>query len=172
MSHPLDMNGKKSKTDIDPSTPAPPDANATRDAMSRALGAAFLNHQVEQLEKSVNNWREREKGRGGKKSGALVNSSTPKAKGTNAPRAGVDESGTEKRRSYDISTRDVHVDKKDAFQKPKSGNKTADIIVVDASVLVHALYQVKQWCKEDREEIIIIPLEGSSCQIHLACTRS
>jgi hypothetical protein len=38
--------------------------------------------------------------------------------------------------------------------------KDADIVVVDASVLVHALYQVKKWCKEGRQEKIIVPLEG------------
>jgi hypothetical protein len=136
--------------------------------MSRALGAAFLNHQVEQLEKSVNSWREREKGRGWKKTGALVSPNTPKHKGNNAAR---DESSIEKRRRSDeIKTRDGF-EKKDTFQKPNSGNKTADIIVVDASVLVHALYQVKQWCREDREEIIIVPLEGSSYRIYLANTR-
>lgn len=38
--------------------------------------------------------------------------------------------------------------------------KDGDVIVVDASVLVHALYQVRKWCREGREEIIIVPLEG------------
>lgn len=38
--------------------------------------------------------------------------------------------------------------------------KDADVIVVDASVLVHALYQVKKWCRDGREEILIVPLEG------------
>lgn len=38
--------------------------------------------------------------------------------------------------------------------------KDADVVVVDASVLVHALYQVKKWCRDGREEVIIIPLEG------------
>jgi hypothetical protein len=40
------------------------------------------------------------------------------------------------------------------------GDKDADIIVVDASVLVHALYQVKKWSRDGRKEIIIVPLEG------------
>lgn len=42
------------------------------------------------------------------------------------------------------------------------GGKDADIVVVDASVLVHALYKVKQWCRDGREEIIIVPLEGAT----------
>lgn len=41
--------------------------------------------------------------------------------------------------------------------------KDADVVVVDASVLVHALYQVKKWCKDGRQEKIIVPLEGQ-CQ--------
>jgi hypothetical protein len=40
------------------------------------------------------------------------------------------------------------------------GEKDADVIVVDASVLVHAIYQVKKWCRDGREEVIIVPLEG------------
>jgi hypothetical protein len=40
------------------------------------------------------------------------------------------------------------------------GDKDADIVVIDASVLVHALYQVKKWCRDGRKEILIVPLEG------------
>jgi len=53
-------------------------------------------------------------------------------------------------------------------QKPRKsseesrGDKDADIVVVDASVLVHALHQVKKWCRDGRDEIIIVPLEGKS----------
>ncbi|KAF9505961.1 hypothetical protein BS47DRAFT_480255 [Hydnum rufescens UP504] len=36
----------------------------------------------------------------------------------------------------------------------------ADVIVLDASVLVHALGQMKRWCKIERKEIIIVPLEA------------
>ena len=39
--------------------------------------------------------------------------------------------------------------------------KDADVIVVDASVLVHAIGQVKKWCKDGRKEIVIVPLEGA-----------
>lgn len=38
--------------------------------------------------------------------------------------------------------------------------KDADVVVVDASVLVHALGRVKKWCREGRGEVIIVPLEG------------
>ena len=39
-------------------------------------------------------------------------------------------------------------------------DKDADVVVVDASVLVHALHQVKRWCRDGREEVVIVPLEG------------
>ncbi|KAG2113505.1 uncharacterized protein F5147DRAFT_770721 [Suillus discolor] len=51
-------------------------------------------------------------------------------------------------------------------QKPRKssqearGDKDADIVVVDASVLVHALHQVKKWCRDGRDEIVIVPLEA------------
>ncbi len=38
--------------------------------------------------------------------------------------------------------------------------KDADVVVVDASVLIHAIGQVKAWSKYGREETIIVPLEG------------
>ncbi|KAG1869152.1 hypothetical protein C8R48DRAFT_597977, partial [Suillus tomentosus] len=49
-------------------------------------------------------------------------------------------------------------------QKPRKssqearGDKDADMVVVDASVLVHALHQVKKWCRDGRDEIVIVPL--------------
>ena len=49
------------------------------------------------------------------------------------------------------------VDERDKGEKPK---KDADVVVVDASLLVHALGQLKAWCRKDREEIVVVPLEG------------
>ncbi|KAF9026603.1 hypothetical protein BDZ89DRAFT_1067431 [Hymenopellis radicata] len=96
--------------------------------MSKALGAAFLNHQVEQLEKSVGgndggNWR----GRGG---------GPPKP---NAPRRTMEP-------------------KKEKPQEKQE--KEADIIVADASVLVHGLEHIRKWCQRGRDEIVIVPLEA------------
>jgi hypothetical protein len=122
--------------------------------MSRALGAAFLSHQVEQLEKTVgresrstasNNWRER--------SGQMVG-------GRGGKRGGVAhaQGGRKKER------KDGREAAKTREQSEPSGSteleKDADTIVVDASVLVHALGQVKKWCKDGRQEVILIPLEG------------
>ena len=126
-----------------------PTVSAKQLAMSRALGAAFLSHQVEQLEKSVNarggpgsaNWRDRQH--------------------TARP-------STAHQRSHPRSTSTTpSIASKKVRDTRKSGDeereREADIIVIDASVLVHALYQVKRWCKDGREEILIVPLEGESC---------
>lgn len=57
----------------------------------------------------------------------------------------------------DVKGRDA-----DRFSDEESSGmkKDADIVVLDASVLVHALDQLKKWCKSKREEIIVVPLEG------------
>ncbi|KAG1891639.1 uncharacterized protein F5891DRAFT_1211213 [Suillus fuscotomentosus] len=57
-------------------------------------------------------------------------------------------------------------------QKPRKssqevrGDKDADIVVVNASVLVHALHQVKKWCRDGRDEIVIVPLEEGNESSH------
>lgn len=147
--------------------------------MSRALGAAFLNHQVQQLEKTVetgfasnprmNNafapggpkgprrgeapGRGRNHGdrgvAGGKRGRYAVGNGG--ARSGNGVRGGVDgEHARDLERNSDLD------------EKEKDGGKDADIVVVDASVLVHAIGELKKWCRPKREEIVIIPLEGKS----------
>ena len=48
------------------------------------------------------------------------------------------------------------IDDKDA----ERNTKDADVVVVDASVLVHGIEHLKRWCRNGREEIVIVPLEG------------
>lgn len=150
-------------------------ANANKIAMSRALGAAFLHHQVEQLEKTVSssgptsgNWRDR-------KAPTLTNGSSAsgrrglispagkaaqrKKTGDIYPSAATKEWTTAKDKEFDRSmTASPTSRRRSAEQERKA--KEADIIVVDGSVLIHALYQVKRWCRDGREEVIIVPLEG------------
>lgn len=119
--------------------------------MSRALGAAFLNHQVEQLEKTVNgptsgNWRDR-------KATANTNAQGSNRRGAttgNSPRAAAPQ---RKRGNGEIvgTRKSTEEERKD---------KDADTIVVDASVLIYALYQVKKWCRDGRQEVMVVPLEG------------
>ncbi|KAJ3738445.1 hypothetical protein DFH05DRAFT_1553189 [Lentinula detonsa] len=135
-------------------------------AMSRALGAAFLNHQVEQLEKSIGNahgpssrnWRERTSKYD---SGNNSNSNHPTTK--RVPKA------VNKKRDgeYQLLSKDRDSPKPDQGSKRRSHEskeKDADIVILDASVLVHALNYLKKWCKQGREEVVIVPLEGPSWQ--------
>ena len=135
-------------------------------AMSRALGAAFLNHQVQQLEKSVqgaasHNWRDRKAadGQRGPPRGGTRRGATPQMRSANAhANAEARDVGREADRTRD--SRRKSEDSRD--------DKVADIIVVDASVLVHALGHLKSWCRDGRDEIIIIPLEGQDRHATLA----
>lgn len=124
--------------------------------MSRALGAAFLTHQVEQLEKTVNgpasgNWRDRR---------------APNAS-QGAPKRGSNASGIKlpQKKTPAKDRKDKDFDRGMAtnhYRAPEERkDREADVVVVDASVLIHALYQVKKWCREGRDEIVIVPLEGT-----------
>ncbi|EIN04443.1 hypothetical protein PUNSTDRAFT_108195 [Punctularia strigosozonata HHB-11173 SS5] len=133
-------------------------------AMSRALGAAFLNHQVEQLERTVNNtgptggnWRDRKlspsrqadfvpRGASGKRPPFNpAAGKPPRRKGGEAPERNAQDTGIKAgRRSPENAKKE----------------KIADVIVIDASVLIHCIGQVKVWCREGREEVLIIPLEA------------
>lgn len=139
-------------------------------AMSRALGAAFLNHQVEQLEKSVNgsgtgNWRDRRspQTRGGYTNpngrGGIVDRSARRP-----PEPSQDSGKSVKSKPREVLEREKEKTEvglgRRSYEEARKGEKDADVVVVDSSVLVHALYQVKKWCKEGRGEIIIVPLEG------------
>lgn len=138
--------------------------------MSRALGAAFLHHQVEQLEKSVSsngptsgNWRDRKTASGyGTSGGAKRGPNSPAVK-AHRKKAGGDGGDfpalerTSRDKTFDRNLPGV----KRRFAEEERKEKDADVVVVDASVLIHALYQVKKWCRDGREEIVIVPLEGA-----------
>lgn len=133
-------------------------------AMSRALGAAFLSHQVEQLEKSISsngptsgNWRDRKYPATG---GAKRSPNSPAVK---IPRAKVETKTilTTKERDKNFGRNTSTSPSARRASAEDKREKDADIIVVDASVLIHALYQVKKWCRDGRQEIVIVPLEGT-----------
>ncbi|KZT66320.1 hypothetical protein DAEQUDRAFT_752191 [Daedalea quercina L-15889] len=122
-------------------------------AMSRALGAAFLSHQVQQLEKTVSDvgsggasWRDRR---------------TPNHVDRHIPIVGKRPRGGPAKpvRKWDGESTETEGEEKGRRGHGKA-EKDADIVVVDASVLVHAIHQVKKWCREGREEIVIVPLEA------------
>jgi hypothetical protein len=117
----------------------PVNAHAKPDkiAMSKALGQAFLSHQVRRLEEDAG-------GRG--KHSNRRGSSRPHPDNNNNSRNIAAKRGV------------VNATKIDENGVPVS--KPPSRIVLDTSVLVHALDQVKKWCSADNETKIIIPLEG------------
>ncbi|PPQ94909.1 hypothetical protein CVT25_004395 [Psilocybe cyanescens] len=137
-------------------------ANANKTAMSRALGAAFLSHQVEQLEKTVSsssaNWRDR-------KNPIIYNSTSPGGpkRGPNSPGVKVAQrkipAKERKDNEFDRSVNATPGIMRRSNEEQRK-DKDADVVVVDASVLIHALYQVKKWCRDGREEVVIVPLEA------------
>lgn len=151
--------------------------NTNKIAMSRALGAAFLHHQVEQLEKTVsssgptsNNWRDRrvQTLTNGPSAATRRVPNSPGGKAGQRKKPGDVSSpqGTKERsivndKDFDRSISSSPTSMRRSAERDRR-TKDADIIVVDGSVLIHALYQVKRWCREGREEVIIVPLEGVS----------
>ncbi len=134
--------------------------------MSRALGAAFLNHQVEQLEKTVisngpasGNWRDRKQTLATPPHKRSANSPNGK---TNNRRRGGDISTPKERDAGPRGGRNLDsVPPKRRFAGDEKHEKEADVVIVDASVLVHALDNLKKWCRNGREEVVIVPLEGA-----------
>lgn len=128
--------------------------------MSRALGAAFLSHQVEQLEKSVNN---RTPGTANRKDRRVPHSDQD---GRNSSEKYHNPQGTATYRRVSGSPPKQRIDdrpvRESPGQKQRRGQDTkdADIVVLDTSVLIHALGQLKKWSRDGREEIVIVPLEG------------
>jgi hypothetical protein len=139
--------------------------------MSRALGAAFLTHQVEQLEKSVsaapprpspsrnynnnnnnNNWRDRQRPHPPQ---------SADSKRGQLPIGGIRITTTTPHHQQQQKERPGAAKNRGAEDAKKTSAKEADVIVVDASVLVNALGQIKKWCRDGQEEIIIVPLEGT-----------
>ncbi|KAF9522901.1 hypothetical protein CPB83DRAFT_899282 [Crepidotus variabilis] len=148
--------------------------NANKIAMSRALGAAFLHHQVEQLEKSVSsggptggNWRDRRGNHNSSLGAGKRGSNPPGGKSPQKKKLIQDGAATipsrerapAGNRDFDRSVNTSPSSRRISAEEPKK-EKDADIVVVDGSVLIHALYQVKKWCKDGREEILIVPLEA------------
>ena len=148
--------------------------NGNKMAMSRALGAAFLSHQVEQLEKSISsngptsgNWRDRKYPATGS---AKRGPSSPAVK--MVPKTKVDTMAlSTKERDKDLGRITSTSPSTRRMSAEDKREKHADIIVVDASVLIHALYQVKKWCRDGRQEIVIVPLEGMVAVTLKSCHR-
>ena len=144
-----------------------------RTSMSRALGAAFLSHQVAELEKKNVNQRSRApRGRGGRSGGArrterdqdydpeFDRARTEATFGivTN----GADEGSWRRRTQLSDDTPSESTSPPRTRGAPRGDhgrNKSrADVIVVDASVLIYALGAVQRWCHDGQTQVVI-PLE-------------
>ena len=104
-----------------------------REKQSKALGAAFLAHQVQQLESRVDHLsfsRDHYRSTGGSSRGG--------GRGRGGARGGGASNSS---------------------QRPDQPRKDKEIRIVDASVLVHALPLLKKWVREDRYQFIV-PLSG------------
>ncbi|KAI0753594.1 hypothetical protein BC629DRAFT_1296992 [Irpex lacteus] len=143
-----------------------PTMTANRLAMSKALGAAFLSHQVEQLEQKVvgsgrggggGNWREGRRGQGFQGRGTGEREWGRRGGGGGVKGQGRrNGSGSEAEYSTQRRWRDESRGEREREEKEKD----ADVVVVDVSVLVHGISHLKKWCREGRQEVVIIPLEA------------
>jgi hypothetical protein len=143
--------------------------------MSRALGAAFLNHQVTELERNTNNQRTRApRGRGGRTGGGVRRSekdqeydpefdrARTKADFGIGPTAGDEGSWRRRPQSSDDTASESASPPRPRTLHGAQGARSApppDVVVVDASVLIHSLGAVQRWCRNKHTQVVI-PLEG------------
>ncbi|KAB5591197.1 hypothetical protein CTheo_5371 [Ceratobasidium theobromae] len=139
-----------------------PQIDKNRTSMSRALGAAFLSHQVAELERTNQQRSRTPRSRGGRSGGMR--------------RAERDDYDPDFDRARAKAAFGIHTD--ESWRRPQSSDDTAsestspprqtlildrppraDVIVVDASVLIHALGAVQRWCHNGHTEVVI-PLEA------------
>ncbi|SGY34801.1 BQ5605_C002g01685 [Microbotryum silenes-dioicae] len=119
-----------------------PSAQDKRDRLSKALGAAFLSHQVESLERSVDSLTFSCDGR-------LLPPPRPTSTGRT-----VQVNSTSNHRNGPIM-------KGGSDTRSGTSGVKRPIKVVDASVLVHALPVVKRWLRQDTHQLVI-PLQAFS----------
>lgn len=123
--------------------------------MSKALGAAFLSHQVEQLESKMGKLGV-ERSQKGPVDTYLLDQGRRGERDADSASGGL-RTGTRGRGAPRPTS-------ERAQQQPRRTSGGADshfeVIVLDSSVLIHALDQVTKWCKPHRSETLIVPLEG------------
>ncbi|KAH9899702.1 hypothetical protein C8Q73DRAFT_816861 [Cubamyces lactineus] len=67
--------------------------------------------------------------------------------------------GAETKRSFS-GVNSAYRDREERQSEDGKSHKDADVVVINANVLVHGLYHILRWCREGREEIVIVPLEA------------
>ncbi|CAE6438804.1 unnamed protein product [Rhizoctonia solani] len=150
-----------------------PQVDRNRTSMSRALGAAFLNHQVAELERNAGNQRNKTtRGRGGR------------ARRSDRDRDDYDPDFDRARTKATFGINNAPVEEDSWRRRPQSSDDTAsesaspprpriplggahhnrntppaDVIVIDASVLIYALGAVQRWCHDGQTQVVV-PLEA------------
>jgi hypothetical protein len=146
----------------------------SRTSMSRALGAAFLSHQVAELERKAANQRNRApRGRGGRSGGARRSDrdqdydpdfDRARAKAAFGISTTAADEGSWRRRPLSSDDTASESTSPPRPRIPLGGQSErnaplADVIVVDASVLIYALGAVQRWCHDGQTQVVV-PLEG------------
>ena len=129
--------------------------------MSKALGAAFLSHQVEQLENKVNKIEINK--RGGHATDSLSHDHS--LRHDQEDRSPKPSASSPHRMTRGRGAARLPSDRTQHYQSRKSSGGSEhhfETIVIDSSVLIHALDQVYKWCKPHRSETLIVPLEGKN----------
>ncbi|KAJ1303920.1 hypothetical protein OPQ81_008331 [Rhizoctonia solani] len=147
-----------------------PQVDRNRTSMSRALGAAFLSHQVAELERNAGNQRNRtSRGRGGR------------ARRSDREREDYDPDFDRARTKATFGINNTPAEEDSWRRRPQSSDDTAsesaspprpriplahhrntppaDVIVVDGSVLIYALGAIQRWCHDGQTQVVI-PLEA------------
>jgi len=128
--------------------------------MSRALGAAFLNHQVEQLEKSVTRSSPRSIGNKNRISAHHRPTDLPRSLANPSKPASTTPHGIKVLKKNGPGSDLPYSVAEPPHKRGTRIEKDADTIVVDASVLVHGLMHLKKWCQDGRDDVVVVPLEA------------
>ncbi|KAF8603398.1 hypothetical protein BDV93DRAFT_606950 [Ceratobasidium sp. AG-I] len=147
-----------------------PPLDKNRTSMSRALGAAFLSHQVAELERNApgNHRSKPSRGRGGRGGGARRSNrdqdydpdfDRARARADFGISSPTDEGSWRRRPQSSDDTASESASPPRAIHGHVRSAPQPDVIVVDGSVLIHALGAVQRWCRNGRTQVVI-PLEA------------
>ncbi|CAE7112284.1 unnamed protein product [Rhizoctonia solani] len=145
-----------------------PQVDRNRTSMSRALGAAFLSHQVAELERNAGNQRNRaHRGRGGRPRRSdredydpdFDRARTKATFGINNTPAEEDSWRRPPQSSDDTASESASPPRPRIPLGHHRNTPLADVIVIDASVLIYALGAVERWCHDGQTQVVI-PLEA------------
>ncbi|KAJ7812322.1 hypothetical protein B0H14DRAFT_3090508 [Mycena olivaceomarginata] len=147
---------------------------ADKKAMSRALGAAFPqppSRAAREVRRVVRNWRNRAQGPQFFAQAVHINNpitwrcSEQRRPSERVGNKNAEGGGGSGGGSVLVLPRDNHYNAETLHGRQRPREKicrggTSEGKRKTRTVLVHALHQVKRWCREGREEVVIVPLEA------------